>query len=77
MSVPCPECQSAESTVIDSRMIEGSTVVRRRRVCDGRLPDGEPCGNRYTTYERYASHEPEPPVCSLCERPYQDEPKTE
>jgi transcriptional repressor NrdR len=43
----CPFCGETESSVIDSRPIDDSSVVRRRRGC-------ERCGRRFTTYERYA-----------------------
>lgn len=39
----CPACGS-NSTVIDSRSVEGGARVRRRRTCDG-------CGRRWTTSE--------------------------
>ncbi|HLT95310.1 MAG TPA: transcriptional regulator NrdR [Acidimicrobiia bacterium] len=41
----CPECQAAETKVIDSRPSEDGAAVRRRRIC-------ETCGARFTTYER-------------------------
>lgn len=42
----CPACKSADNDkVIDSRMTEGGTAVRRRRVC-------QDCGRRFTTKER-------------------------
>jgi len=41
----CPFCDYPEDKVIDSRPLESSTVIRRRRVCQS-------CGRRFTTYER-------------------------
>lgn len=41
----CPECQAAETKVIDSRPSDDGATVRRRRIC-------ETCGARFTTYER-------------------------
>src|SRR4051812_24331654 len=41
----CPQCQSNELRVIDSRDVPAATAVRRRREC-------ESCGYRFTTYER-------------------------
>jgi len=41
----CPFCGSEETQVKDSRPIEDSTVIRRRRQCPG-------CGARFTTFER-------------------------
>lgn len=41
----CPECQAAETKVIDSRPTDDGAAVRRRRAC-------ETCGARFTTYER-------------------------
>ncbi|MDO5101128.1 MAG: transcriptional regulator NrdR [Eubacteriales bacterium] len=41
----CPGCGKENTRVIDSRPIDDSTCIRRRRVCDE-------CGNRFTTYER-------------------------
>ena len=41
----CPYCDSNNDMVIDSRPLEGSAVVRRRRECVD-------CHKRYTTYER-------------------------
>ena len=42
----CPFCSSEDSSVIDSRKVEGGVSIRRRREC----PE---CGRRFTTYERY------------------------
>ncbi|WP_312458702.1 transcriptional regulator NrdR [Proteiniclasticum sp.] len=41
----CPFCAFSESKVIDSRSIEDSSAIRRRRECLS-------CGKRYTTYEK-------------------------
>ena len=39
----CPYCDSAATSVVDTR--DAGDAVRRRRECEG-------CGNRFTTYER-------------------------
>lgn len=44
----CPFCGSPESKVIDSRLSEDGTSIRRRRECAG-------CSKRYTTYEKIES----------------------
>jgi len=41
----CPKCQSMETKVIDSRVIEDGKSIRRRREC-------EFCQHRFTTFER-------------------------
>lgn len=41
----CPQCQSTESKVIESRDVASGESIRRRREC-------EDCGTRFTTYER-------------------------
>jgi transcriptional repressor NrdR len=41
----CPYCASAETNVIDSRVVEDQTAIRRRRVC-------AKCDKRFTSYER-------------------------
>jgi len=41
----CPSCQEGENKVIDSRLTEGGTAIRRRRVC-------LVCHRRFTTKER-------------------------
>lgn len=41
----CPACQKEETKVVDSRVIERGTAVRRRREC-------EKCGHRFSTYEQ-------------------------
>ncbi len=42
----CPFCSYRDSRVIDSRSVEESTSIRRRRECPN-------CGRRFTTYEKY------------------------
>ena len=41
----CPFCGSEDTQVKDSRPVEESTVIRRRRQCSS-------CGARFTTFER-------------------------
>ncbi len=41
----CPFCSHDETRVIDSRVIDDGTTVRRRRHCDA-------CGKRFTSFER-------------------------
>ncbi len=41
----CPFCNSPDTRVIDSRLAEEGTQVRRRRGC-------EKCGGRFTTFEK-------------------------
>ena len=41
----CPYCSSSESSVLESRLSEDETSIRRRRECDS-------CRKRFTTYER-------------------------
>lgn len=41
----CPFCSTSEGRVIDSRPLDNSTVIRRRREC-------VICRRRFTTYER-------------------------
>ena len=43
--VYCPACQAVETKVVDSRVAEEGTAVRRRRQCLS-------CGHRFTTFER-------------------------
>jgi len=43
--VRCPQCESRESRVVDSRDLEEAATIRRRRECSA-------CGTRFTTYER-------------------------
>ncbi|MFH1783483.1 MAG: transcriptional regulator NrdR [bacterium] len=44
----CPFCKSSDDKVIDSRPLNDSTIIRRRRQCFS-------CGKRFTTYERLES----------------------
>ena len=44
-SVRCPWCLADDDRVVDSRVAEEGTAIRRRRECAG-------CGHRYTTFER-------------------------
>lgn len=46
----CPNCDSTDSRVVDSRLSRGGRAVRRRRECGA-------CGRRFTTYE-YVEREP-------------------
>ena len=41
----CPFCHHADTRVVDSRLTEDGSQVRRRRAC-------EQCGERFTTFER-------------------------
>ncbi len=41
----CPSCKENNNKVIDSRLTEGGSAIRRRRTCLG-------CGRRFTTKER-------------------------
>lgn len=41
----CPYCRSSDTRVIDSRSVDDSNTIRRRRIC-------ESCSSRFTTYER-------------------------
>ncbi|MCD7807605.1 MAG: transcriptional regulator NrdR [Lachnospiraceae bacterium] len=41
----CPFCASENIRVVDSRPVEESNSIRRRRIC-------ESCGKRFTTYEK-------------------------
>src|SRR3569832_1936753 len=41
----CPNCNSLDTQVTDSRPTEDSSVIRRRRVCVA-------CNFRFTTFER-------------------------
>jgi transcriptional repressor NrdR len=42
----CPACSSLDDRVVDSRLAEDGSAIRRRRECVG-------CGRRFTTYERF------------------------
>lgn len=41
----CPFCGQEEDRVLDSRPLEGASIIRRRRECQS-------CQKRFTTYER-------------------------
>ena len=41
----CPYCGEENLKVIDSRPVEDTNSIRRRRMCDA-------CGKRFTTYEK-------------------------
>ena len=41
----CPFCNQDNTRVVDSRPVEDSNAIRRRRMCDS-------CGKRFTTYEK-------------------------
>lgn len=41
----CPYCHGTDGKVVDSRLAEAGTAIRRRRQCLG-------CGRRWTTFER-------------------------
>jgi transcriptional repressor NrdR len=41
----CPQCGTRDTRVVDSRDLEESTTIRRRRECPA-------CSTRFTTYER-------------------------
>ena len=41
----CPFCNQDNSKVVDSRPVEDTNSIRRRRMC-------ESCGKRFTTYEK-------------------------
>jgi transcriptional repressor NrdR len=41
----CPACGQHDSRVVDSRDLDESATIRRRRECNA-------CGTRFTTYER-------------------------
>lgn len=41
----CPFCGYEDTKVVDSRVQDDNSVIRRRRLC-------EKCGKRFTTYER-------------------------
>jgi transcriptional repressor NrdR len=45
MDVRCPSCSSVDDKVVDSRLADEGSSIRRRRECLG-------CGRRFTTYER-------------------------
>ena len=41
----CPQCGARDTRVVDSRDLDESVTIRRRRECTA-------CSNRFTTYER-------------------------
>ena len=41
----CPQCSSLKNSVVDSRLTDNNTAIRRRRHC-------EECQSRFTTFER-------------------------
>ena len=41
----CPHCGTRDTRVVDSRDLDESAVIRRRRECPA-------CSTRFTTYER-------------------------
>lgn len=41
----CPFCNQDNSKVVDSRPVDDTNSIRRRRMC-------ESCGKRFTTYEK-------------------------
>jgi transcriptional repressor NrdR len=43
--VKCPYCGNEQDRVLDSRPLDGASVIRRRRECQS-------CHKRFTTYER-------------------------
>jgi transcriptional repressor NrdR len=43
--VRCPSCEAVDDKVVDSRLTDGGSAIRRRRECLG-------CGQRFTTFER-------------------------
>jgi transcriptional repressor NrdR len=43
--VKCPFCAHAETQVVETRLGEDASLIRRRRRCNG-------CDKRFTTYER-------------------------
>jgi transcriptional repressor NrdR len=45
----CPRCGASGTKVIDSRLIDNGSAVRRRRLCPN-------CGMRFTTHERLVTH---------------------
>lgn len=44
----CPFCNQDNTRVVDSRPVEDTNSIRRRRLCDA-------CGRRFTTYEQVES----------------------
>jgi transcriptional repressor NrdR len=48
VSVRCPSCDAADTSVVDSREADDGLAIRRRREC-------AKCGHRFTTFERAES----------------------
>src|SRR5205823_1910629 len=48
LHMKCPYCGHEEDRVLDSRPLEGASIIRRRREC-------QLCHKRFTTYERLES----------------------
>ncbi len=46
----CPFCREDDDKVVDTRLTDDGTAIRRRRVCNH-------CDKRFTTYERVESEE--------------------
>lgn len=46
----CPFCSADDDRVVDSRLTDDGTAIRRRRECNA-------CNQRFTTYERVESEE--------------------
>lgn len=46
----CPFCSADDDRVVDSRLTDDGTAIRRRRECNA-------CAKRFTTYERVESEE--------------------
>ena len=44
----CPKCGERDTRVVDSRDLDDSATIRRRRECNA-------CAMRFTTYERVES----------------------
>jgi transcriptional repressor NrdR len=45
IAMRCPYCNKDNTRVVDSRPVEDTNSIRRRRICDI-------CGKRFTTYEQ-------------------------
>lgn len=56
----CPECQSDDTKVIDSRPADEGATIRRRRACPQ-------CGFRFTTFERFERRS-DAPVLTVIKR---------
>jgi transcriptional repressor NrdR len=48
--VRCPHCSADDDRVLDSRITDDGTAIRRRRACNA-------CSKRFTTYERVEGEE--------------------